>query len=195
MAIGQSNAVITPEDLLGMPDNVRFELVEGRLVEKAMGWEACDIASECHRRLANHARDRGLGWAVMEASYQCFPDAPDKVRRPDVSFVKRGRLPQERRPKGHCPIAPDLAVEVVSPHDLFSDVESKVEEYFAAGVSLVWIIDPPTRKVHVYRPNESAAQRLGENDELTGEEVLPEFRCRVSDIFAPAIEAAENSGD
>jgi len=52
--------------------------------------------------------------------------------------------------EGHCPIAPDLAVEVVSPHDLYSEVEAKVNDYLGAGVSLVWVVDPPTRSVRVH---------------------------------------------
>ncbi len=185
MAIGQSNAIFTPEDLLRMPDGDRYELVDGQLVEKDMGWKSSLIASELYRLIANFAHEKGLGLAIVEGSYQCFPDSSTKVRKPDVSFLRRARVPADGLPDGHCPIAPDLAVEVVSPNDLFSDVEMKVEEYFVAGVSLVWIIDPSTRKLHVYRPNESASQRLGESDELTAADILPGFLCRVADVFAP----------
>lgn len=186
MAIGQSNAVFTPEDLLKMPDGDRYELVDGQLVEKDMGWKSSLIASELYRRIANFAHENSLGLAIVEGSYQCFPDAPMKVRKPDVSFLQRARVPLRGLPDGHCPVAPDLAVEVVSPNDLYSEIESKVDEYIAAGVALVWIIDPSSRKVHVYRPHASAAQRLGDNDELTGDDILPGFHCRVADIFAPA---------
>ena len=94
----------------------------------------------------------GLGWvAGADASYQCFPAAARQVRKPDASFIRIDRLPAGEEPEGHCPIAPDLAVEVVSPNDLYSEVEEKVDDYLAAGVRLVWVIDPPTRTAHVHR--------------------------------------------
>ena len=127
------------------------------------------------------------GWILpADASYQCFPDAPTRVRKPDVSFIKRGRLPGERLPKGHCPIAPDLAVEVLSPRDLSSRTIKKIEEYLQAGVSLVWIVDPAMRTVQIHRKDGSIVE-LHENDELTGEDVLPGFRCLVSDILPPPV--------
>ena len=139
-----------PEDLLKMPNGDRYELVNGQLVEKAMGWEASEIASQLFLLLGSFVRDHQLGRTVVEGSYQCFADAPDKVRKPDVSFIRRERMPADERPKGHNPIVPDLVVEVVSPHDLFSEVEVKVEEYLRAGVSLVWVVSPETRTVNIY---------------------------------------------
>ena len=123
----------TPDDLLQMPDGDRYELVDGQLVEKDMGWEASEIASQLFLLLGSFVRERQLGRAVVEGSYQCFADAPDKVRKPDVSFIRRERMPADTRPKGHNPLVPDLVVEVVSPHDSFAEVEGKVEEYLQAG--------------------------------------------------------------
>ncbi len=181
----------TPEDLLRMPDGDRFELVGGELVERNMGYESSVVGGRLYRLLSNHCADHQLGEpAPADASYQCFPDDPDKVRKPDVSLVLAGRLPAGVLPRGHCRVAPDLAVEVVSPNDAFSDVEAKVGEYLAAGVRLVWVIDPPTRVVLVYRPDGTGA-RLRDGDELSGEDVVPGFRCRVGDLFnAPAGAAA-----
>ena len=81
----------------------------------------------------------------MEGSYQCFADAPDKVRKLDISCIRRDHMPADEWPKGHNPIVPDLVVEVVSPNDLFSEVEVKVEESLRADVSLVWVVSPATR--------------------------------------------------
>ena len=72
--------------------------------------------------------------------------------------------------------------EIVSPNDLYYEVEEKVREYRAAGVGLIWVVNPPTRTVLVRRPDGSAAE-VGENGELDGEQVLPGFRCRVSELF------------
>jgi Uma2 family endonuclease len=174
----------TPEDLLTMPDAVSYELVNGELVERNMGWKSSEIGVDVAFLLKAHCKAHGLGWVVgADASYQCYPDAPKKVRKPDVSFIRLDRMPAEEKPEGHCRIAPDLAVEVVSPNDLFYKVEDKVEEYLTAGVRLVWVVNPPTRTVHVYRAD-GTTTKLREADELSGEDVVPGFRCRVSELFA-----------
>jgi Uma2 family endonuclease len=174
----------TPEDLLVMPDAVSYELVDGELLEREMGWKSSVIGGEVGFLLKAHCKAHNLGWvAPADASYQCFPDAPNKVRRPDVSFIRLERMPAHEEPEGHCRIAPDLAVEVTSPNDLFDDVEEKVEEYLTAGVRLVWVVHPSTRTVRVRRAD-GTISLLREADELSGEDVVPGFRCRVSDLFA-----------
>ncbi len=174
----------TPEDLLAMPDAVCYELVNGELVEREMGWKSGRIGGRIVQRLSSHCEAHGLGWvAGAESSYQCYPDAPKKVRRPDASFIRLERMPAEEEPEGHCRIAPDLAVEVVSPNDLSDKVEDKVEEYLTAGVRLVWVVHPSTRTVRIYRAD-GTVSRLREAEELNGEDVVPGFRCRVSELFA-----------
>ena len=178
-------------DLLRMADDdVAFEFVNGELVEKNMGWESSWIASRVQTLIDQHSRRHRppLGWAIAgEATYQCFADDPEKFRRPDASFIARGRLPGGRRPKGHCRVAPDLAVEVVSPNDLYSQLEEKVAEYLDAGVRLVWVIDPPTETVRVHRLDGSTTT-LHRVDELSGEDVIPGFRCQVADLFDDGME-------
>jgi Uma2 family endonuclease len=116
-------------------------------------------------------------------TYQCFPDDPDKVCKADVSFIRLIRYTAEQaQQEGHVRIAPDLAVEVISPNDLYYEVESKVEDYLRAGVQLVWVVNPESRTVWVRRADGTGVT-LHENDELTGEEVLPGFRSRVGDLF------------
>jgi Uma2 family endonuclease len=175
--------IYTPEDLLALPNSVSYELVDGELVERNMGFESSFVGGILFRLLANHCAANGLGMVLpADASYQCFPDAPNKVRKPDVSFIASGRLPAGVLPRGHCRIAPDLAAEVVSPNDAFSEVETKVSEYLAAGVRLVWVIDPPTRVVLVYRPGGTGA-RLHNGDELSGEDVVSGFHCLIAELF------------
>jgi Uma2 family endonuclease len=174
----------TPEDLLTMPDAVSYELVDGELVERDMGWKSSRIGASMVSLLRIYCAARGLGWvAGADASYQCYPDAPKKVRRPDASFIRLERMPPGEEPEGHCRIAPDLAVEVTSPNDFFDEVEAKVVEYLGAGVRLVWIVHPPTRTVHIRRLDGTVAM-LREADELSGEDVVPGFRCRVGELFA-----------
>jgi len=81
-------------------------------------------------------------------------------------------------------VAPDLVVEVVSPNDLFTEIDEKVEEYWRAGTPLIWVINPDLRTLQNYRADGSS-NRLREGDKLTGEGVLPGFACAVADLFLP----------
>ena len=176
--------IITPDDMLAMPDEKCYELVNGELVEKQpRGGEASWVQLKIGRLMAAHCEERNLGWAFSEAAYTCFPGEPNKVRRPDLSFVKRGRLPGEKLPKGYISIPPDIAVEVISPKDLAYEVEDKVLEYLHAGVQRVWLIYPDARTVHIRSLNSTISLRNGAD--LTDEDVLPGFRHPVSDFFPP----------
>jgi Uma2 family endonuclease len=173
----------TPEDLLAMPDGDRYELVDGELVERNMGWMSSWIGGRLYHFLSTFCDANAVGWvAPADASYQCFPDAPEKVRKPYASLIRLERLISPQGPEGHGPIPPDLVAEVVSPNDSYSEVEVKVDEYLRAGVRLVWVIDPPTRSVRVHRADATVTD-LSEADELSGEDVVPGFRCRVADLF------------
>jgi len=182
-AIATPKREVTPEDLLAVPDGKKYELVDGELVERNMGWDSSWIAGRLHHILSTYCDAHGAGLVAPEgASYQCFADAPRKVRRPDVSFIRAGRLPDGERPKGHCPIAPDLAVEVISPRDLYSLVEVKVDEYLHAGVRRVWVVDPQTCTIRIHRADGTVTD-VGADGELDGEDVVRGFRCRVEDVF------------
>jgi len=187
MTIAAPPKLFTPDDLLRMPDAVNYELVDGKLVERNMGMESSLIGMRIGHRLSSFVEDRRLGLLFgADAGYQCFPNAPDKVRKPDVSFIRSGRLPGDRPPDGHCRIPPDLAVEVVSPNDLAYEVEEKVTEYLRVGVPIVWVVSPKTQTVRIHRPRTSPrgpVSGLTEDDVIDGEDVLPGFSCRVRDFF------------
>jgi Uma2 family endonuclease len=176
----------TPEDLLKMPDGDRYELVDGQLVEHTMSTWSSYVAGKMYGQLDSHCQANKAGWVLPEGTtYQCFPDAPNKVRKADVSFIRRERMSlQQATAEGHLPIYPDLAVEVLSPNDLAYEVDAKVQEYLTAGARLVWVVNPQARTVEVHRP-QGTGTILRENDELDGEDVLPGFRCRVGDLFLP----------
>ena len=181
-------------DLLKMSDGDRFELVNGELVEKNMGWESSRIGLRLARFLDAHCDSHQLGWVNgPDAGYRCyeeaFPDDPDRIRKPDVSFIRLERLSPNDRPEGHCEVVPDLVAEVISPNDLYYEVREKTEEYLQTGVRLVWVVDPHTRSVQVHRANGST-EELHELQELDGEDVVPGFRLLVSELFrVPAISA------
>jgi Uma2 family endonuclease len=178
----------TPEELLTLPENDQYELVDGQLVEKAMGAESDGVAVEIAAVIRDLVRAQRLGRVFGSSTgYRCFPDDPNRIRRPDASFIRQGRLPRDRVPRGYISIAPDLAVEVISPHDLYSEVDQKVREYLDARVELVWVFNPDARTVHVYRADGTSALLTAEHL-LDGGNVLPGFRYRVGDLFANALD-------
>lgn len=186
MSAVAERVVYTPEDLLTMPGAERCELVNGELVEKDMGLLTSIVAERLSRRLGVYVEDNALGWTPSsECGYQYFRDAPLKVRKPDASFISRERLPEDRLHEGHVGIPPDLAVEVVSPNDVFSKVVVKAQEYLDAGVRLVWLVEPVTRSVQVFRADGSVS-RLLSGDQLTGEAVVPGFSVLVDELFPAA---------
>ena len=187
MTLVNQTAIYSPEDLLRLPDSVSYELVDGKLVERNMGMDSSRIAARIIQLLWAPVEDAKRGHVFgADAGYQCFADAPDKVRKADVSVVLRGRFPGDQIPSGHSRIAPDLAVEVISPNDRFYDVEEKVEEYLGAGVRLIWVVSPEARAVYVYRLVASPGGKgtfLQSDDTITGEDVIPGFSSTVSRFF------------
>lgn len=180
----------TPEDLLELHDAAGYELVDGQLVERPMSGLSSYVGGRLFHRMIGHCEPSGLGWVFpADAGYQCFPDDPNKVRKPDGSFIRRERLPDGPPEKGHIRIAPDLAAEVLSPNDLAYEIDLKIQEYFDAGVKLVWEVNPEMRSVTVHRADGSSS-RLREDDELTGEDAIPGFRMKVAALFLPKPESA-----
>jgi Uma2 family endonuclease len=173
----------TPEDLLSMPDGKNYELVDGQLVERNVSQLSSWVGGRLYRLLDIFVEDHNLGWAwPADLGYECYPDSPKKVRKPDVSFIRLERMPEGPSSDGYAHIAPDLAVEVVSPNDLWHEVQAKVDEYLDAGVTLVWVIDPEARTVYVHR-RDGSVTRLREGNDLLGEEIIPGFRCSLASIF------------
>ncbi len=178
------HAEITPEELLAMPDGGHYELVDGELRERKVGALSNLVAFEVGRLVGNHCREHDLGWLfAADHGYRCFSWKPRQVRRADVTFIRKDRYPWNQLSEdGYTTIPPDLAVEVVSPNDGAAELLEKIQEYLRAGVKLVWVINPDTRSVQVIRGDKSGAW-LEAGDELTGEDVIPGFRCLVGDLF------------
>ena len=108
---------------------------------------------------------------------------PDLVRAPDQAFVSQARLEANPPPeRGYWELAPDLAVEIISPEDRAGEIEEKVRDYLQAGVRLVWLLYPLTRRAHVYAADGSVRVILEER-ELDGEDVLPGFRAPLAELF------------
>lgn len=150
----------THEELFAMEDEgIAFELdAEGHLEDRPMG----ALSSETGAMVIGEFLIFGKGprpGAVLGAdiSLAIWPDFPKRLRRSDVAFIYRDRLPGGKSPSGILTIAPDLVVEVVSPRDIAAVLERKIGEYFAGGVKLVWVIYPEERRALVRRADGTAA--------------------------------------
>jgi Uma2 family endonuclease len=157
-----------------------YELVTGRREEKQVGGARHGgIGARLLVRLGGYVETSKLG-AVYgpDTSYQIGSNE----RIPDVSFVSARRIPCDGEPQGIWPLAPDLAVEIVSPNDLYEKVITKIADYFRSGVRQVWLISPEHRTVTMYRaPTQLTV--LTEAEDLSSDDLLPGFRCPVADLF------------
>ncbi len=175
-------------DLINVPEG--YELINGQLVELKVGTESSLVGGTLFALLYAHCKKQQLGVALpSEVVYRCFPTGK-LARKPDASFVRKGRLKDDRVPVGDMTIAPDLAVESVSPNETVYELGEKVEQFLAVGVRLVWVINPQARIAIVHRVDGSMA-KVREGQELDGEDVVPEFRCSLTAIL-PMPEAEAN---
>ena len=159
-----------------------YEVVNGQLEEK-------DMAGARHSRIGTRLIGKLQPFVETHELGEIYgPDATFTIgnnqRLPDVSFVAAARIPPEGDPEGIWEIAPDLAVEVVSPNDIWEKVHGKVLEYFTAGVKQVWLVSPEYKNVFVF-DSPTHTSILSESDDLLSEQLLPGFRCPVSDLFKP----------
>ena len=173
----------TEDDVVKIRDRERrlFELVDGVLVEKVMGYWESVLAIELAGLLRDFVKPRKLGTLAGEAGMLRL--SPGLVRIPDLSFISRARLAHHRRALAPIlPLAPDLAIEVVSEGNTRREMARKVSEYFASGCRLVWLVDPRTRTVAVYTSTAKPIM-LTEKQVLTGGDVLPGFRLPLRKLF------------
>jgi Uma2 family endonuclease len=172
---------VTIAEFQMMPLEGVWELVDGEPIEMTptagrSGWISNTIA----HALTNHVRSTKLAWVFSaETGFVLFSDR-QTVRSPDVALVLRERL--ESPPDSFVPLAPDLAVEVLSPTDRMAEALGKVAMYLEAGVRLVWLVDPESRTVNVFT-RDKAPRMLKEGDTLSGDTVLPGFALPISEIF------------
>jgi Uma2 family endonuclease len=175
--------ITTADQLFHAPDLGRCELVRGELMMMTpAGFEHGRIAGRLAGALVPFVTQHALGVVlVAEAGFQISRD-PDTVRAPDVAFVRAERVPATP-PHAFFPGAPDLAVEVVSPNDRASELIAKVQDWLDGGCRAVWVVDPETHSITVYR-SRNEVMVLTRADTLTGGDVVPGFSVAVRDIFA-----------
>ena len=174
----------TAEELFQMPsDDYRYELVKGELRKMTpAGSRHGSVITRLLSALVQHVDALTLGEVFGPDTGFKIAESPDTVRAPDIAFVSMERIPAGELTEKFWPGAPDLAVEVISPTDTLYDLDEKIEEYMASGVTLVWAINPKRRTVTVYRPGASP-EMLGENNQLDGRPVLPAFQYPIAKLF------------
>lgn len=169
-------------ELAMLPENAerRLELDEGEIVEVAGSSQINTVTAMRIGHFVNsHVIPNDLGYVT--GADGGFKLGTHRARQPDVAFISKAR---HAKLKGaNFPIAPDLAVEVVSPDE---DVFKKVKEYIRAGTRFVWAVYTDEKTVDVFRPDDDGGlhvQSYGVDDTLTGDDVLPGFLLPVRDIF------------
>jgi Uma2 family endonuclease len=157
------------------------ELIDGVLVEKTMGYYESLVAVAIIEILGGFVRRHGLG--IVLAPDGPLRVLPGQVRIPDVSFISWDKFPGRKLPAEPIPaLAPDLAVEVLSPGNTPGEMRRKLRDYFAAGVRLVWYIDPQSRTAQSYTSPEQVAE-IPADGVLAGGDVLPGFELRLADVL------------
>jgi Uma2 family endonuclease len=174
--------LMTAEEYLALGDIGPSALIEGELVRMSpTGYRHGWVASNVDRALGVYLKSNKIGRVTTSEAGFLISRNPDTVRAPDVAVVRMERIPPGG-PKSFFEGAPDLAVEVLSPDDRSSDVNAKVHEWLHAGTSQVWVIDPQTKSVMVYRSAREVAA-LTEADTLSAPDLLPGFALPVVEIF------------
>jgi Uma2 family endonuclease len=162
----------------------RYEIVDGQKVEKPpMGQFQILIAGLLDQILGGFVRANRLGRVAPEFLFRIDSKGKNK-RSPDVAFISYARLPRDLKvdERDGFDVAPELAIEVISPSNKASQVTRKIREYFEAGVLRVWVVYPADRLVYVYESPKKVTI-LGEGDELEGGDILPGFKLSLVELF------------
>ncbi len=154
------------------------ELYDGKVVFKMPNFAHAIIQNNVGGEIRNYLKTNPIGIVGGDANFRLWPERNRESRAPDVSFILKDRVPENLH--RYLPIAPDLAVEILSPDDSFEHMMEKVDEYLSQGVKIVWIIITRTREVLVC----TAQGKYSVRDTLTAPELLPGFELPVKDIFA-----------
>ncbi len=175
----QSNFPLAVEDKI-IDREKQVELVDGEEEIKNMsGAKAGGIALRLGAEIWYFARDKQLG--RVYGADTMFTVGKNE-RMPDVAFVSSKKIPKKGEPLKKWNFAPDIAIEVISPNDVYDKIFDKLNDYFNAGVKQVWLVEPRFERIRIYKsPNESST--LQKDDDLTCEDILPNFKLPLTNIF------------
>lgn len=161
----------------------RCELVSGELrIMSPGGWKHGSVIGSLHE-IGAFIRTNRLGKVFGAETGFLLRRDPDTVRAPDFAFVSNASLPETDPEEAFWPGAPDFAVEVLSPGDSLREVDEKIQAWLAAGVTLLWVVDPALKTVTQYRsPTDVTIYTAG--DVIDSIDLLPGFSLEVSQIFS-----------
>lgn len=174
----------TEQDVIEIHDREDrlYELIDGTLLEKALGYYESFLGIRLARLLGDFAEQHRLGIVAGEAGMMRL--TPGQVRIPDVSFVSWDKLPDRKVPREPIPdLVPDLAVEVASESNTAEEMRRKLDDYFASGVRLVWYVFPKTQTVEVYTSPKDVLT-VGRDQVLDGRDVVRRFALPLERPFA-----------
>lgn len=168
-------------------DEPLFEVVNGQIVDLPhLSAYSGNIANEICIEIAIYARQHGLGKALSEILFSIpTKEDPDNQRRPDVAYLSLERWPANRQvpDSDPWPVVPNLTVEVLSPNDRIREVHTKIQEYFDAGVELVWVVDPHLENASVYT-SPTQVTIITREGTLEGSSVIPGFTLPMAKLFS-----------
>ena len=176
---------VTAEQLveISQDDTHRYELIQGELIVMSpAGGRHGKLASRLHIAIGVFVEEHALGEALAAETGYRLTQNPDTVLAPDVSLILSANLPPGRITEAFIPGAPDLVVEVLSPSDTAIRIAVKVQTWLRHGTQLVWVVEPETEAVTVYRPDGNVTL-LKSGDSLDGEQVLPGFSYSLDALF------------
>jgi Uma2 family endonuclease len=177
----------TEQDAIGVSrnrDHLLFELIDGILVERAMGTREALLASLVVHYFWLYLDDNDLGIALgADGMLRLWPG---RIRIADAAFICWEKLPADELPANRvAAISPDLAVEVLSEGNTAAEMAQKLKDFFQAGTRLAWIIDPKTRTAEVYT-SPTECKHIGPSGTLRGADVLPGFKLPLAKLFGRA---------
>ncbi|MCC7023490.1 MAG: Uma2 family endonuclease [Thermomicrobiales bacterium] len=176
--------LFTVDELEQSSPEGEWELIDGELAPvNPSGFASSRMAHRVGRIIGNFVDDHDLGELTgSDGGYVLFPDR-ETLLAPDVAFVRKDRVPPVEEQGRFARLAPDLAVEILSPADRMASALAKVSLYLEAEVQMVWLIDPVKRTVTIFTPDD-APIRLEEGDTLTGGAILPGFSVQVGALLS-----------
>lgn len=178
----KTSDLITGDELYQMGNISRAELVKGEIIHMSPpGYLHGYVEGRFFRAIEAFVAQHKLGLVLVGEVGIYTGRNPDTVRGADVVFVSHQRMAQVQS-ESYLDVAPELIVEILSPNDSWSEVMTKLEEYFDIGVSTVWVADPSKQQVYVYR-SLTDVQRFTGDASLPGGEALPDFSVPVADLF------------
>ncbi len=167
---------VTLDELELNPPDYSFELIDGKVIRKMSTFDHGELILEIGVQLKSYLKSNPIGRAASDANYRLNPDSSRESRAPDISFIRTERLPTDTHT--YPTIAPDLAVEIISPHDKANAVFDKARFYIDCGAQEVWLVLPTAKQILVYNADGIHSAR-----EILTTSLLPGFELKLRELF------------